>query len=153
MESRTCKICGETKPIVHFVAYRNGAKLGRRRICTPCHLAAERKRWRKNYGSSRRRYVHTERRQVRQDRLRDWVYQYLLAHPCVDCGETDPVVLEFDHVDPAPKAGAISVMVASVRPLEVIQSEVTKCEVRCANCHRRRTAEQQRWWITRWSER
>jgi hypothetical protein len=32
------------------------------------------------------------------------------------------------------------------RRWESILQEIQKCTVRCANCHRRRTATQQRWW-------
>jgi hypothetical protein len=63
----------------------------------------------------------------------------LLTHPCVDCGESDPVVLEFDHVI-GEKKHNIAYLVRSGRNWRSITKEIQKCEVRCANCHRRATA-------------
>lgn len=60
-------------------------------------------------------------------------------NPCVDCGEDDPVVLEFDHVR-GDKAGSISLMIHNGVSLETLIIEINKCQVRCANCHRRKTA-------------
>lgn len=62
-----------------------------------------------------------------------FIYEYLRSHPCVDCGETDPIVLEFDHI--SPKGHRISLCSMS---LERLIAEVAKCKVRCANCHKRR---------------
>jgi hypothetical protein len=65
----------------------------------------------------------------------------------VDCGETDPVVLEFDHVR-GEKKGEIAMMVR-VDGWDKIVEEMAKCELRCANCHRRKTAKQLGWKIQR----
>jgi len=66
-----------------------------------------------------------------------YLIQFFAAHPCVDCGETDPVVLEFDHL--RDKAFAIGPAL-SQKNWNSILEEIEKCEVVCANCHRRRTA-------------
>lgn len=73
---------------------------------------------------------------------REFVAAYLATHPCVDCGETDRVVLEFDHV--GPKRMDISKMVAAGYPCNAIEAEIDKCEVRCGNDHRRKTEERRR---------
>jgi hypothetical protein len=61
---------------------------------------------------------------------------------CVDCGEKDPVVLEFDHLDPSTKIFEIGEATRMGWGLERILAEAKKCDVVCANCHRRRTAKQ-----------
>lgn len=54
---------------------------------------------------------------------------------CIDCGETNPLVLDFDHVH-GRKKECISNMVRSAYSLKTIKREIEKCEVRCSNCHR-----------------
>ncbi|HYK97521.1 MAG TPA: hypothetical protein VEU77_03920 [Candidatus Acidoferrales bacterium] len=71
------------------------------------------------------------------------VLEYLAAHPCVDCGESDPFVLEFDHV--RDKTSTVSRLRWGSAPLEKILREIERCEVRCVNCHMRRTATQFGW--------
>ncbi|MEP6776667.1 MAG: hypothetical protein ABJA50_13820, partial [Chloroflexota bacterium] len=67
------------------------------------------------------------------------MYEYLLTHLCVDCGESDTIVLEFDHVTGEKKFN-IADVTRSGRNWQSIMEEIQKCEVRCANCHRRATA-------------
>jgi hypothetical protein len=73
--------------------------------------------------------------------LRGKVYDYLSIHSCVDCGESDPVVLEFDHVREK-KEWDIAKMLTQAYSWDTILKEIAKCDVRCANCHKRRTAKQ-----------
>ena len=54
--------------------------------------------------------------------------------------------LEFDHRDRATKSAEISRLVAGGFSWEVLLREIEKCDVRCANCHRRRTADQFSTW-------
>lgn len=77
---------------------------------------------------------------------REYVWSYLKQHSCVDCGESDIVVLEFDHVRGI-KEQNISFMVTKGYGLDAIKEEMLKCEVRCANCHRRVTARRGEWAI------
>jgi hypothetical protein len=51
--------------------------------------------------------------------------------------ETDPLVLDFDHL--GDKRFNISQALPD-RNWAAILAEIEKCEVVCANCHRRRTA-------------
>ncbi len=69
---------------------------------------------------------------------------YLLHHPCVDCGESDILVLQFDHRDRAAKTRAVSNLLR-YSGWAAIAAEIAKCDVRCANCHQRRTAKQFGW--------
>ena len=71
--------------------------------------------------------------------VRGWLLAYLLEHPCIDCGEADPVVLEFDHREGERKLFNIGESIRRSYGLARVQAEVAKCDVRCANCHRRKT--------------
>jgi hypothetical protein len=73
------------------------------------------------------------------------VEPYLRSHPCIDCGETDVRVLQFDHCRGQKKA-EVSRLIREGYSLEVIKAEMAKCDVVCANCHIRRTARQFCWW-------
>jgi hypothetical protein len=55
---------------------------------------------------------------------------------CIDCGERDPVVLDFDHRDA--KRANVSLL-ARRSGVARLEAEIALCDVRCANCHRIRT--------------
>jgi hypothetical protein len=69
-------------------------------------------------------------------RCREYILQYLLLHPCIRCGEKDPVVLSFHHINPKEKRASISDMVSKLfLGLNAVIKEINKCEILCANCH------------------
>jgi hypothetical protein len=113
-------------------------------VCVDCR----RERGRAHYRENRSYYLTKARRHQDKvvEQVREWVAQYLREHPCVDCGITDIRVLEFDHKDPSAKRLPVSVLARSGYSLMAVKEEIEKCDVRCANCHRIRTHEQQGWW-------
>jgi hypothetical protein len=80
-----------------------------------------------------------------QERHRQKNYINLIEHlkdkACVDCGENNPMVLDFDHLPKYEKSFAIGRAISgSTRSWESIFLEIKKCEIVCANCHRIRTS-------------
>lgn len=134
---RVCSKCKLIKDSSEF-AFQDKLKGTRHSYCLVCG----RKFSQKHYAAHVRYYVEksNSRRQPVMDELDGRLFNYLENHPCVDCGESDPVVLEFDHVRGQKKYN-VSAMCAMLLSWDTFLKEIAKCEVRCANCHRRRTAE------------
>lgn len=105
--------------------------------CRSCFAAYFRDR-----GDAHRRQSYAARL-ARQRALRGQVLDHLRHHPCVVCGEADPVVLEFDHLDE--KIASISVLMSRAATRSAVEAEIARCEVVCTNCHRRRTATRAGW--------
>src|SRR6267378_5968581 len=132
---RACTKCGEAKPLDAFPPVRRGeAKL--QSWCRDCFAAYGREYYRKNRDAQKARLLRNLKAR-RADNQRRMI-EYLQAHPCVDCGETDIVVLQFDHL--ADKERDVASMLAGSWTWPAIEKEIAKCEVRCANCHRLQTA-------------
>jgi len=70
-----------------------------------------------------------------------FLIEHLRAASCLDCEEKDLVVLEFDHV--GPKRGSVVGLALYEHSIASLEREIEQCEIRCANCHRRRTIRQQ----------
>ncbi len=139
---RTCSVCGEDKELEAF-GFRNQAAARRHRSCRTCVAAYGRQ----HYGANRLEYIsrNNKRSRALTYTLREQVWQYIAGRACVDCSEADPVVLDFDHVDPTEKRQTIYRLVHQAYSWNSILAEIEKCEVRCANCDRRRTAAQFGW--------
>ncbi len=93
--TQRCVRCGEEKP-THEFAWREKAKGRRFAHCRACQS----KYFRKHYGENRRKYIDraaARKRHVVEERWKK-LLEYLREHPCMDCGESDVLVLEFDHL-------------------------------------------------------
>ena len=84
---KNCWKCKQSKDIEMFDRDRS-KKDGRQTRCKKCRAPV-------NKDNSRKRL----------EGKRKLVFEYYKTHPCIDCGETDPIVLELDHVRGEMKSG------------------------------------------------
>ena len=110
--------------------------------CLACTAAYSREHYKLNRAIYLKKAQKSRQRGYRNNKK--MVLAYLLEHPCVDCGQSDPLLLEFDHRELESKIDAVA-RLAHYRPWRLVIAEIEKCDVRCANCHRRRTARQFGW--------
>jgi len=136
---KRCSTCRETKPLEDFNRYKASPD-GRDRRCRACAKA-----W---YAANRKTHVQKVRQRNLKHRaeLYKFLAEYLRENPCIDCGETDIRVLEFDHRPGEQKLKMISALVAEPASLPKLLREIAKCDVVCANCHRRRTSTRAGFW-------
>jgi len=143
---KICTRCKKEKTINEF-NFKIKA-LGLRHLqCKECTRLFVKNHYNKNKG------YYLKKTQKRNTKLKlellDYLRQYFLENPCVDCGESDIAVLEFDHMGKVPKFKAVSYLIRYRYPLQKIKEEIKKCQVRCANCHRRKTAKEFKWFKSR----
>lgn len=134
MDKKKCPGC-TIKPLENF-AKNKRKKDGLQTYCRDCKKSMDASRY------SRRTEYHKQyvkdQKKIRRDKTIKYLGKYLDNHPCVDCGEDDVRVLEFDHVR-GEKTEGIAQMLAWGWSWNKIDEEIQKCDVRCANCHRKRT--------------
>lgn len=118
---KTCRDCGIELPLSEFYKNRN-VRDGYLNQCKKCTVG--------RYGPGRSA-------RAKRDRL--YFQQIKLERGCADCGyRENAVALDFDHLPGTEKKYRVACMAGVSRAL--IDAEIAKCEVVCANCHRIRTA-------------
>lgn len=73
----------------------------------------------------------------RRAKIRAWFIDYKATLACQECGENHPACLVFHHRDPNQKDTNISKAANQGWGKKRILVEVEKCDVLCANCHRK----------------
>lgn len=112
----TCNNCRLEKKLSEFYVSPRGERRGRCRVCE----------------RARARSRNAERRKEAR-RLN----KKLKSGPCLDCGQRyHPVVMDWDHLED--KYLSVSELVSRGR-VDLLEAEIAKCELVCANCHRMRT--------------
>ena len=136
---KKCIKCKTNKLETDFpITSRKGS---RKNICKICfnlyrrNLYRDNPQYKKTYKKYRIKHGNITAKKNRQE-----ILKYFKTHPCKDCGEVNPIVLEFDHIKS--KSFGISSKVKNY-PWHKILPEIKKCEVRCSNCHAIKTAVEQ----------
>jgi len=136
-----CNKCKIVKPLDEFYPQVNG-KFGRSPYCGICDAARAKERYNNPVHHERRKdQIYNARLRRKLEVMQALAPQY--AKGCVDCGVTEFHHLDWDHKDDVLKHLPLSKMwnYSKAKILE----EVAKCELRCAHCHRTRTAAQLKW--------
>ena len=141
MSTKICNHCGLEKDEEEF-NWRYKALGIRHPTCRECQHGHNKKYFE---GPAKERHLEQvkERKHAARDVAREYVWDYLTHHPCSQCGEADPCVLEFHHT--GEKYMAISQMVGGGYPTETIQAEIDRCIVLCGNCHKKLTMKMRGW--------
>lgn len=137
---KTCPACNTPKELSEFRPNKT-KKDGLQGYCITC----DKKKQTQWYQNNSEKYKKKTLARNRSNRLenRKYVIEYLKSHPCISCGETDIVVLEFDHT--RDKKCNVSKLIAA-STLKLVKEEIEKCQVLCANCHKRKTAKDYKWY-------
>jgi hypothetical protein len=108
--------------------------------CARCHrLATQQQRFSKNRRADR--LPPSWRRRIDMQDANDSIK---LARGCADCSWAKWARgLDWDHVR-GPKVATIAIMIGRLDAWQVVQAEMEKCDVVCANCHRIRTCERRK---------
>lgn len=137
---KLCSRCNEYKTLDSFSKNKTRND-GLSSYCKDCSNQYNKQYY--NQLPDRKSYL-VKKRNTARDNYRKFIYDYLSKHSCVDCGETNVLYLEFDHVK-GDKSYNISAMDSF--SVQRIQEEIDKCEIRCVKCHRLKTAIEFNWWI------
>jgi len=132
---RTCVDCGQTKPLEEYPTRGKGGRY--RSWCKVCANTRSRKNYHKNREGNAKKA--NDRKNDRTGGTKHRVRVYKERHCCVDCGKHYAwYQMDFDHVR-GKKIAEISKMLKDGAAEWKIWSEITKCDLLCANCHRQRT--------------
>lgn len=134
---KQCNHCNTFKDDTEFAIKRtrpNGT-IQRNSICKSCHNHKARNKYAKADKTALYQKI-----KINKDRYRQQMFDYLSSKQCTDCWNKDIRVLEFDHI--SNKNFNIGQKV-NCTPINTLMTEISKCEIVCANCHRIRTLTRQ----------
>lgn len=129
MRKKQCSKCNLLLPISQFYKRTKGSRDGYQSRCKTCH-----KQYRQqHYQENRKKYLKKASEWNKRERQRWSKFKATLR--CSICREDHPACIEFHHND-GRKEHNIANMVGRYK-MSTILKEITKCDILCANCHRK----------------
>jgi len=130
----TCTRCDTEKGEEEF-SFRDKKKGTRRSWCKSCTKEYDAN----NFQRPERRQTVRENKERQILRNQAYVWSVLEGASCFDCGFSNPIALEFDHLPEHEKSAEVGNLIRVPASIEAIDIEIAKCEIVCSNCHKIRT--------------
>jgi len=130
METKICNKCNVEKPCEDFL-WKNKMKGLRHYECRECYKVTRKK----SYEANREYYLNKNNKKRKENST--WYVEYKKDKQCLFCGESEPICLDFHHLDGNDKDIEVSNMKYSTYSLNKIKNEIEKCVILCSNCHRK----------------
>lgn len=89
-----------------------------------------RRKWYKENKISERNHVRRRKKEIKK-----WFHEFKSKLCCSKCGENHPAIIDFHHT--GKKENQVAQMVHWGYSIDKIKKELEKCQVLCANCHRK----------------
>ena len=134
-----CSKCKEELPVDSF-SKKNDSKRGYSYKCKRCHNEYCKNTW---YPKNIGKQVDSSKKIKLRNLEFSWRYKKMCG--CKICKETNPIVLEYDHLVPSNKEFTVSKMLQDGYSLKKIKEEIRKCQILCANCHVIKTSADFNW--------
>lgn len=133
---KKCNRCNQEKNDECF-AWKVKSKGTKNSFCKECRNLYTQDHYKRNKQQYQVRIRKYDKK--RKKELFDKLLLYLSDKSCKVCGESDIRVLEFDHRDRNEKEDSIYKLVSVGCSWKKILTEIDKCDILCANCHKKRT--------------
>jgi len=131
---KICSCCKQPKDLGEFWK-RTRAKDGYCDSCKDCVRQQNSQSYKNHWTKNRTRIDSNHRRHLTE--TREKVNQIKHNSGCKFCPETEPICLDFHHLNKDEKDSNISKMITTHATWQQILDEIAKCIVTCANCHRK----------------
>lgn len=137
LSGKTCPGCKTHQDRSNFS--KHGSRYdGLQSICKSCEKIRNKAYYKSTPEKNSARKMYTT---LRRELIRTFT-QPLVENGCVDCSRYIPNAMDFDHVTGEKRiniSNLATIKCSDEVMLDMLQQELSKCEVRCANCHRKAT--------------
>jgi len=147
VELKTCgNVDCKKKKCVEAFSFRSKRKGTRGTWCKDCMKVYDKKRHQEQAPKIRLQKKINRATYSGKNRILMW--NYFIDNPCIDCKQTNPILLSFDHIYDN-KSYNVSERIDNT-PWKTLLKEIEKCVVRCLHCHHLKTAADRNYWSLRY---